>query len=170
MQKTRSWPMDSTFNRWMQIKRFSSDQMMSLHKIEQRAFEKEQHFWNAGRIPPPEISSWQAIGVSYIYDCNVDLGQFWPQYSTREWRESEIARFKKAIYRLWRPIWDKYEESAVKVVGQLGYISELNAIHKCDLAIQESAPPFPPDHVRSKEAKEVDDLDVEDSGAGGLIK
>lgn len=135
--------------RWMQLKRFTEHQIESLHERERRAYQQfavESEAFKAGG--PRTQTDWRTIGQALISETNSIINEpFFPPRSIKEWREAEMQKFERHTFALWRSIWNRFDAAWDKKSGEPGYMSELDAVHQCDLAIWRDRYPFPPKSV-----------------------
>lgn len=153
----KSEPGNLTKNRWVQIKRLTLAQIREMQVAEtaayQRCLREAQAFGEGG---PRTRTDWQMIGVARMATFNDALGAFWPARSPLDWRECETRLYHRHIFRLWRTLWDRFDAAWNKMPGEVGYISEVMAVHQCDIAIAKDSYPFPPASVSGAASSGMD--------------
>lgn len=123
--------------RWQHVKRLTREQLAKLHEIEVKWEKAEREVKAQGKFPEWP-NCWKARGHSWMTSTVEQLGPFWPARAPEAWKEAELARWRSYSFRLWRPIWDKYDRNQ---------INELEAVHAVDDALFRDAYAYPPTSV-----------------------
>lgn len=114
---------ESMIARWMQIKRLNSGQLLRLHAVESRAFDKERE---ASDSFGGALAAALTAGCAMLERFNDELGAFWPRAMTESEKEAQNGAFRRHIYPIWNRIWRELEDSK---------INELQAMHQADRKI-----------------------------------
>lgn len=136
-QKVESEPPQHLRQRWMIIKKLTRDQVEQLHATEKKWFAVQQQRRKAGERLVPEMG-WENRGISLLLTFSEAMGSFWPPRSPGLWREAETKRFKAHIFKIWRPIWNRYDQEQIGI---------LEAVHAIDQKIIFDPIVFPPTSV-----------------------
>ena len=118
--------------RWLMIKRLSADEIRRLHGVEKKSDAEWQENQKLDK-PKQNVSYWREAGLMEFSSMNISKPKFWPRSLSEEDRAREVERFERHIFTLWKPRMDRYEH---------GDVSEIQAVHDCDLAIK--ADPYKP--------------------------
>lgn len=124
-------PSESLLRRWAQIKRFSTEQIARIHKVETRHWESTEG---------PERHGYIDASASLFHAFNDELGPFWSPRTTKEIRENQNKLFSRRIFTIWRPLWNRVD-AAMDSPRKEDARVELDVIHMIDTAV--NADPFP---------------------------
>ena len=122
--------MDSDIARWMQLKRFTREEIEKLHSFEFR-FDAEWKSYMAdvasGKRPYVfnGVRSWRERSLVIFDLLNKKIGPYWDKRKAEDERAFEVNKFISKSYPIWRPIFDQ--------IGK-GF-TELETMHKADIAI-----------------------------------
>ena len=139
----RSYPTESHLARWASIKRLLLIEINKLHEIERKAWLNECEKANSRQLIDDE-SDWRLQGDNFMIRINTRYGAFWPLRSDVSWRNDELKKFQSHIYPIWRPIWNRHDESSMLLPGEEGYFGEIDSVHLIDTKIHKDNYNFPP--------------------------
>lgn len=109
--------------RWLMVKRFSRDQIQTIHACEKAAEAR----WKLRDDKKDWAAETPVLAARAIFDrFNASYGPFWAKSKTEDERKYEIENFERAIFPIWRPKEQAYHA---------GKGTELDYIHAVDLAV-----------------------------------
>lgn len=117
--------MEGNIARWLQIKRFTREEVETIHQAEKRWYHgsliNKPKDWNA--------HDWKSKGAAVLFlEGNERYGPFWERSKTEPERNDEVRSFERKIWPLWAPCLRNID------------VAEIDSMHKADWAIWERSP------------------------------
>src|SRR3990167_293618 len=131
--------MNSNTARWMQIKRFSKEDLQIIHDKEILADEAwRSAYKNPGSRDTRDIIHLTAAARNIFNQLNFRYGAYWGRNKPDDERAAEVKNFEAMIYPIWKPIFDKMRGRKTPDGEDVPEISEIRAMHWADEAIWKS--------------------------------
>jgi hypothetical protein len=122
-------PGDENLPRWLCMIRWDISECRHLHALE-KLDDK-----NLLRHP----SEYAPRAGAFFIEANDRRGPYWPERMELRTREEMIEAFRRSVYPIWRPIWERLDKAFLLLPGDPGYLSEMAALHEADAEIFRAA-------------------------------